>query len=791
MKRLFFLFVCISCIHSLSCAQEFNPRFDAWTARWITIPDVNHSDYGVYYFRRDFSLAQKPDQYPVFVSGDNRYKLYVNGELMSVGPTRSDLNHWNYATVDLAPCLKAGENVVSAVVWNDGPMRPEANISFMTAFLLQGQNELASQINTGSEWKCIRDSAYSPIFIRMPEYYVAGPGERVDGNRHISDWKSSECDLSAWKPAQGFFPGMPKERIGFVSPMGWLLQPSPLPELELTLERFNKVRKMEGVQVGKDFLTGKEPLTIPPRTKASLIIDNDRLTNAYFTLDFSGGKQARVTLGYTEAFYKSDRLSKGNRNEIEGKLFIGRTDTIISNGNDKQTFTTLSWRTYRYLTLTVETEDTPLVINDLYGEFTGFPMELKAELYTDETELQQMFEVGWHTARLCATETYMDCPFYEQLQYIGDSRIQALVTLYNSGDDRLVKNFLTQVDQSRTPEGVTLSRYPTASPQLIPPFSLWYVCSLHDYMMYGPDTEFVADKLGGVRQILDYFNRYQMEDGSIQNMPWWNFYDWVNRPRWYFAPEGGSDHCNALGDLQLLLAYQAAEQMESAFGLKEQSAVYAKRAQQLKQTIRRKYWSAERNLFADVVDKNLYSQHTNSLAILSETATPDEAKQIAQTMLTDESLAPASIYFRFYLHQALTKAGLGDNYTEWLDKWRENLAMGLTTWGETSDVNATRSDCHAWGSSPNIEFFRILLGIDSSAPGFRKVRIEPHIGSRTQIGGCMPHPSGELIKVNYTINKKGILEVQINLPESVTGIFVWKGKFYDLKGGAQTLRIKD
>ena len=76
-----------------------------------------------------------------------------------------------------------------------------------------------------------------------------------------------------------------------------------------------------------------------------------------------------------------------------------------------------------------------------------------------------MLEIGWRTARLCAVETYMDCPYYEQLQYIGDTRIQALVSLFNSGDDRLAKNAIDQLDQSRLPDGVTLSRYPSRTPR--------------------------------------------------------------------------------------------------------------------------------------------------------------------------------------------------------------------------------------------------------------------------------------------------------------------------------------
>ena len=50
--------------------------------------------------------------------------------------------------------------------------------------------------------------------------------------------------------------------------------------------------------------------------------------------------------------------------------------------------------------------------------------------------MKQIWETGWRTARLCAHETYFDCPYYEQLQYVGDTRIQALISLYVDGDDR-------------------------------------------------------------------------------------------------------------------------------------------------------------------------------------------------------------------------------------------------------------------------------------------------------------------------------------------------------------------
>jgi hypothetical protein len=165
----------------------------------------------------------------------------------------------------------------------------------------------------------------------------------------------------------------------------------------------------------------------------------------------------------------------------------------------------------------------------------------------------------------------------------------------------------------------------------------------------------------------------------------------------------------------------------------------------------------------------------------------NESAAIARKLLDDKTLAPASIYFKFYLHQALVKAGLGDGYLDWLDLWRENISMGLTTWGEMSDVNSTRSDCHAWGASPNIEFFRTVLGIDSRAPGFKQVIIEPHLGTVKTIGGEIPHPAGK-IKVKYNVNNN-TLDAEIDLPPGVSGELKWNDKSIKLVSGNNKVKL--
>ena len=176
----------------------------------------------------------------------------------------------------------------------------------------------------------------------------------------------------------------------------------------------------------------------------------------------------------------------------------------------------------------------------------------------------------------------MDCPYYEQLQYAGDARIQMMVSLYMTGDSRLMKNGIELLNSSRTAEGATYSRAPSFLQQYIPPFSLWWVGMVHDYWMYVDDIDFVKEMLPGVRSVLAFYARYQKANGSLNRMPWWNFVDWVKQWPNGEPPADADGSSAAALDLQLLLAYQWAVDLESAFGSRALADEYKAAAEKLK-----------------------------------------------------------------------------------------------------------------------------------------------------------------------------------------------------------------
>jgi len=115
----------------------------------------------VFHFRRTFNLAAKPRSFVVRVSGDNRYRLFVNGRSVLVGPARGDVMHWRYEIVDLAPHLHAGNNLIGATVWNWGELRPGAQTSHRTGFLLQAEDPADATVDSGPAWKVTWDRGYN------------------------------------------------------------------------------------------------------------------------------------------------------------------------------------------------------------------------------------------------------------------------------------------------------------------------------------------------------------------------------------------------------------------------------------------------------------------------------------------------------------------------------------------------------------------------------------------------------------------------------------------------------
>src|SRR4051794_3515237 len=123
-----------------------------WHASWIASANVSGGVPGVFYSRNEISLSSVPAHSGFTLLATIGFYCTSTGKYATEGPARGDLCHWRFETVDLAPLLRPGRNVLAAVVWNFGELTPVVQMSNRAGFLMQGVTEAEAWVNTGKDW---------------------------------------------------------------------------------------------------------------------------------------------------------------------------------------------------------------------------------------------------------------------------------------------------------------------------------------------------------------------------------------------------------------------------------------------------------------------------------------------------------------------------------------------------------------------------------------------------------------------------------------------------------------
>lgn len=774
------------------------PPDRSYNASWIRHPETMDGNYAVVLFRKTITLDKKPGSFIIHVSADNRYRLFVNGIYAGKGPAKSDLAHWYYETYDLASQLREGTNVLAAEVVNFGPKRTYSQFAARTDFFVQGHSSLESAVNTTpGTWMTTLNEAYHPKIIDWIGrkdvafgLYVANPTDSLDAEKYPWGWEKREYDDSRWLPAawSNNAGGRDTQYAGGINfANGKLLVSRSLRQLKEKLQRFQRIARCDGIEVPVGFLNGNTPLNIPSNKKVSILIDQTFMTIGFPEIILSGGKGALLHVGYAETLYEADRKSKGNRNDLTDKVFIGIKDVISCDGGDNRRIRPLSHRSFRFIQLDIQTEDQPLTIKDFYNWFTAYPLELKGSFVCNDPDINELMEPGWRTASICAQDILLSDAYYEQMQYLGDSKVHNLALLYLSGNDDLIRNQLKQTDWSRIPEGLTLACYPNEFHLVIPYYSLVWIEMIHDHMMWAGDLEFTSQFDLGIHNVLEWYHQRIQENGLLGPLEWWNDVDWSpGFPNG--VPPGIQDGNSALFSLEYAIALKKAAEISQYTGNSEQASIYKERSNNLIEAVKKFCYDSSRQLFAETPDFRDYSQHTNILAILSGAVGGEDACILMKKILENKSLHQVALFFRYYLLEALYQTDMIEDFKDQLQPWIDMMDMGLTTFTEVPlDWESQRSDCHPWSTSPNIHFFTSLCGIRVMKPGFEEVIIEPQFGKLKEIKASFSHP-----KVNIEINlDRKDLHVRgtIFLSGPCNVVFIWKDQSIPLKEGINQIDL--
>ncbi|GAM37886.1 hypothetical protein TCE0_033f08183 [Talaromyces pinophilus] len=770
-------------------SKEEKKVINALQANWIWIPNwVDSSSQNtvgrIVNFNRKITLTSPSTRANLYFSADTRYKLFVNGERVAVGPTRSSPSIWYYDSLDIAPYLKPGENEIRFSVLryfasSRGAMAFERTV--LPGLTIVGHVEAGDDtIDLGSHqgWKAAPDDS-----VQFPSGLVD------DVFLHISE------RITPTDPATEVTPVLYgiKTLNGDIAP--WPLEPRPIPMPESTPAVVNTIRACESSFTADDwtaFLLGDHPLVLPAGSSHIVEMQANSHSTAFIKWTFKATNEPseiKLKVTYSEGYELEPRSypffrSKADRLDAERGHIIGPYDEVVLKASETESCYEPFWfRTFRVLRLEIAVGEASVELKSFEATQVNYPMAVKAswkELGNIHSE--DIWDVSIRTMRNCMFDGYSDCPFYEQLQYSGDTRSVGLFHYLLSGDDRLMRQAISNFAASVTPCGLPQSRFPSHSKQIIAGFSLYWILQVCDQFLYFGDKSFARKFVPRIDGVFEFFDSHIDELGLISGIPEeiWQYVDWVTT--WGATTEHPDKGVPTSGRVSnrhtyfsMLYAYvlRKAAELLRHIGRPGNAEEYENRAAKVLEAIRQHCFDGEffTDSTADVADELSYSQHCQIFAVLSGAATPEQCKRILSESFTNPRFSKCSYMMRFYAFRALAEAGgqlYDDFWTSMLAPWRHMLANNLSTW-EEDDVRQ-RSDCHAWGSVPIYEYCTELAGICPIAPGSSRIRFKPRLQLSESIDAKIALGIKNVARVSWRPGgaSEKLVELTLDQPVEVT-----------------------
>ncbi|KAI3284819.1 CAZyme family CBM67 and GH78 [Penicillium roqueforti] len=769
-------------------STEEQKTIDELQANWIWVPNWTDSSNAntagkIVHFTRNAILSSRPTKSILHFSADTRYKLYVNGKHIAVGPSRSSPLIWYYDTLDIAPYLQEGQNEIRfTVVRYFATSRsaiPFARTALPGLTVIgnietdEGVVDLASSKN----WRASADES-----IEFPT------GLADDVFLHISE------RVVPTNPGPAVVPFAYKIKTlnGDIPP--WNLRPRSIPMPESTPAVVKTIRACDSVIEVRDwtaFFATNHSIVLPASSTHTLEVQADVHSTAFLRWAFKAAKhtsQIRLKVTHSEGYELEPRSypffrSKADRLNASVGHIIGPYDEVTLNLPDTESviYEPFWFRTFRLLRIEITVGPEPIELVSFAATQVNYPMAVKASWKEPgDAHSEQIWAVSIRTMRNCMFDGYSDCPFYEQLQYSGDSRSVGLFHYLLSGDDRLMRQAITNFAASITPEGLTQSRFPSQIPQLIAGFSLYWVLQVCDHHLYFGDTRFARGFIPRIDGILDFFDAHIDELGLVSGLPEvvWQYVDWVttwgatdDHPDKGVPTSGRKSNRHTYFSMLYAWVLQNVAGLVRDVGRPGHAAEYEARAASLLGAIRAHCYDGQffTDSTADVADELSYSQHCQVFAVICGAARAEDSARILTESFTNDRFSRCSYMMRFYAFRAFSLAG-EDLYESFWERmwapWRGMLANNLSTW-EEDDVRQ-RSDCHAWGSVPIYEYCTELAGVQPVAAGSSKIFFRPRLRLAEALEAKVALGKDNLAMISWKLSgNEKIVELSLEKPAEV------------------------
>ncbi len=758
-------------------------------AFWLKVPQEEIAEKKIYqfdltgrfaYFRCDLELPEGA-RLTVDITASSRYRLFVNGQSVLSGPCKGDSHRQYYETLELTPYLQRGQNTFCAqVLYNDpnttdsqveeraciyGVMGPAAGHRLAVEGEVRNeQGDVIAAITTGqASWRVWLDNTF---YLKSTEdtQFLGAVTEDIDFSTSPAHWKEPAFDPSGWPLA---------EQADSVVPRGLLYFAGVQPRFRVHERPIPLLYERE-----ETFAGFAEPITLAPGESRQIILDAGRVVNGYPRYRLSGRGAAEFVY-----FEKYGGPGSNLRRDDPAGAVTGLRDRIRLPG-EALSYEPFWVRTFRFIAVTLRAGDGSLTLEQAAFRRTGYPLEPETSLASSAPWVAGLWEICLRTLGNCMLETYMDCPYYEQLQFAMDTRLEALYTYAVTRDRALARKALLDYHYGMLPEGLTPGKYPSAYLQILSTFSLHYVIMLSEYLEETGDLELLRICRQDIDRVLGYFEDRLGPDGLLGRLDYWEFVDW--HPKWnvsYGMPEAVLRGSSTIINLMYAYALRCGGKLQRLAGRACLAEEYETRRAALLAKVQQLCWDGEKQLYREGPAFSQFSHHAQAWAVLNSMLPKEEARALLGRVLRDPDALECSFSTAFEWFRALEWAGMYEEMGQALNSWIGLLDLNCTTCPETP--RDARSDCHAWSALPIYELTHTLAGVKWSGD---RVWIQPQLWNLSDLYGTVRTPRGT-VRLRYEKDGSGLWQYHLTLPEGMTCEFTAQsGRTFLLKGGENHLK---
>jgi hypothetical protein len=771
------------------------PNHPLCRATWVWPVDFYEMHNTYAQFRRDFRLPRVPGKAPFYITADQCYRLYVNGEYVGRGPARGFQVSWPYDEYDLAPHLVRGHNWMSVEAYNSAISTFQYLCQGVAGFLcagLWGKTEVLS----GDDWMMRgcpahkRDTARLSMQLNFQEH--------VDARLDDQSWIRSPRAPTDWEQL--------KRKTPFGA-MPWHdLEPRGIPNLGnevLVYKRtvaatagrcgegyrdwFNPTRGMYYTEreklrwrpappgrAAKDGLVVALPATGPDRLAAvSIDLGQPAFGTLLVEADGAAGGEI-VDFLHTEGLEADGSPIMADKWSACGASMTARL--TLAKGRTRHEF----FQPLGHRCLTVIARDTrrPLRFKLAYRE-TVYPMDIRGSFASSDATLNDIYRISVRTQRVCAMDSYVDTPWREQAQWWGDARVQVRNTFHLCGDTRLLVRGVRQIARQEVPNGLTYGHAPTIAHNcILPDFSIIWALTIWDYYWQTGDLGLFKDEWPRLERLLAYFTGDgRGRNGLLKYDPrYWLFLDWCD------IYKAGTP---TLYNLWYLLMLDKVGAMAGLARMKAEQARLRRMYAEQKRLVLAKLWDRRAGLFHDGLTPEgkavkVHSLHTQTLAILCGLQPGYTANMVARRLLPylrgrKVPGAQPSSYWVTYVYDVMRWLGYGLEVARHIrTMWAPMIPWG-GTWESFDGRIGHSSTTHAWAAHPIYHLVGTLGGIGQKEAAWRRISFAPvlDMAETDRVAVAVPTPQG-LIRASWQRLKKGA-DVSLSLPRGVTADVVLPG----------------